>query len=87
MKLHLVDGTFELFRAHYGAPPATGTRMPSRIIAQAEALTTRSNDEATDGLSAAAAELEQLAASLQISRTPVREALALYEVFRKGASA
>lgn len=24
MKLHLVDGTFELFRAHYGAPPATG---------------------------------------------------------------
>jgi 5'-3' exonuclease len=23
MKLHLVDGTFELFRAHFGAPPAT----------------------------------------------------------------
>jgi 5'-3' exonuclease len=24
VKLHLVDGTFELFRAHYGAPPASG---------------------------------------------------------------
>src|SRR5258706_7887953 len=24
MKVHLVDGTYELFRAHYGAPPATG---------------------------------------------------------------
>ena len=23
MKIHLVDGTYELFRAHYGAPPAT----------------------------------------------------------------
>src|SRR6185436_5310284 len=23
MKLHLVDGTYELFRAHFGAPPAT----------------------------------------------------------------
>ena len=23
MKVHLVDGTYELFRAHYGAPPAT----------------------------------------------------------------
>ena len=23
MRLHLVDGTYELFRAHYGAPPAT----------------------------------------------------------------
>jgi 5'-3' exonuclease len=23
MKVHLVDGTFELFRAHFGAPPAT----------------------------------------------------------------
>jgi 5'-3' exonuclease len=25
VKLHLVDGTYELFRAHFGAPPATGT--------------------------------------------------------------
>jgi len=25
VKLHLVDGTYELFRAFYGAPPATGT--------------------------------------------------------------
>src|SRR5207249_10149794 len=24
MKVHLVDGTYELFRAHFGAPPATG---------------------------------------------------------------
>jgi len=24
MKVHLVDGTYELFRAHYGAPPAVG---------------------------------------------------------------
>jgi 5'-3' exonuclease len=24
MKVHLVDGTYELFRAHYGAPPAAG---------------------------------------------------------------
>lgn len=24
MNVHLVDGTYELFRAHYGAPPATG---------------------------------------------------------------
>ena len=24
MKLHRVDGTYELFRAHFGAPPATG---------------------------------------------------------------
>ncbi len=24
MKVHLVDGTFELFRAYFGAPPATG---------------------------------------------------------------
>ena len=24
MRIHLVDGTYELFRAHYGAPPATG---------------------------------------------------------------
>jgi len=24
MKLHVVDGTYELFRAHFGAPPATG---------------------------------------------------------------
>jgi 5'-3' exonuclease len=24
MKIHLVDGTYELFRAHYGAPPAVG---------------------------------------------------------------
>jgi 5'-3' exonuclease len=24
MKVHLVDGTYELFRAHYGAPPAKG---------------------------------------------------------------
>jgi 5'-3' exonuclease len=24
MKVHLVDGTYELFRAHYGAPPANG---------------------------------------------------------------
>jgi 5'-3' exonuclease len=24
VKVHLVDGTFELFRAYYGAPPATG---------------------------------------------------------------
>jgi len=24
MRLHIVDGTYELFRAHYGAPPATG---------------------------------------------------------------
>ena len=24
MKVHLVDGTYELFRAHYGAPPARG---------------------------------------------------------------
>jgi 5'-3' exonuclease len=24
VRLHLVDGTFELFRAYYGAPPATG---------------------------------------------------------------
>ncbi len=24
MKIHLVDGTFELFRAHFGAPSATG---------------------------------------------------------------
>ncbi|HUG51945.1 MAG TPA: flap endonuclease, partial [Vicinamibacteria bacterium] len=23
MKVHLVDGTFELFRAYFGAPPAT----------------------------------------------------------------
>ena len=23
MKVHLVDGTYELFRAHFGAPPAT----------------------------------------------------------------
>jgi 5'-3' exonuclease len=24
MKIHLVDGTYELFRAHFGAPPAVG---------------------------------------------------------------
>jgi len=24
MRIHLVDGTYELFRAHYGAPPARG---------------------------------------------------------------
>ena len=24
MRVHLVDGTYELFRAHYGAPPARG---------------------------------------------------------------
>ena len=24
MKIHLVDGTYELFRAHFGAPPAAG---------------------------------------------------------------
>ncbi len=24
MKVHLVDGTYELFRAHFGAPPSTG---------------------------------------------------------------
>ena len=23
MKVHLIDGTYELFRAHFGAPPAT----------------------------------------------------------------
>jgi len=26
VKVHLVDGTYELFRAHFGAPPATGPR-------------------------------------------------------------
>ena len=26
MKLHLVDGTYELFRAHFGAPPKKSTR-------------------------------------------------------------
>ena len=25
MKLHLIDGTYELFRAHYGAPPTYGS--------------------------------------------------------------
>lgn len=25
MKVHLVDGTFELFRAFYGSPPATAS--------------------------------------------------------------
>ena len=24
MRVHLVDGTYELFRSHFGAPPATG---------------------------------------------------------------
>ena len=23
MRLHLIDGTFELYRAHFGTPPAT----------------------------------------------------------------
>ena len=25
MKIHLVDGTYELFRAHFGAPPKKST--------------------------------------------------------------
>jgi 5'-3' exonuclease len=25
MQVHLIDGTYELFRAHFGAPPATGS--------------------------------------------------------------
>jgi 5'-3' exonuclease len=28
MKIHLVDGTYELFRAYYGAPPATAAGRP-----------------------------------------------------------
>ena len=34
MKVHLVDGTFELFRAHFGAPGAASARRrpPARIL-------------------------------------------------------
>jgi hypothetical protein len=29
MKIHLVDGTYELFRAHFGAPPSFDPLRPA----------------------------------------------------------
>jgi hypothetical protein len=31
MKVHLIDGTYELFRNYYGAPPKKGTGQPQSV--------------------------------------------------------